>query len=121
MRNLFDLFSREMDESDLQLILKNFYHSNNFKTVYAWKISKPHLHKCLNKNIIIFKSLQRETLVSEVIISKNVDKTYSLTLLGGRGKEISHINDLQIDGIVPSLNKFFATEKSNSLKWVGEF
>lgn len=121
MRNLFDLFSRKMGEIDLESILKNFYNSDNFKTVYAWKISKPHLHKCLDKNIIIFKSLQRETLISEVIISKNDDRLYSLTLFGGRGREISHVSDLEIDEIVPTLNKFLSTVKLGSLKWVGEF
>lgn len=121
MRNLFDLFSREMGETDLESILKNFYNSDNFKTVYDWKISKPHLHKCLDKNIITFKSLQRESVVSEVIISKNDDRTYDLTLFGGRGREISHISDLKVEGIVSSLNKFLSTQQSKSSKWVGEF
>ena len=121
MRNLFDLFSREMSEDDLELLFENFYNSENFKTVYSWKISKPYLHKCLDKSVIIVKSSSRENRVSEIIISKNLTKLYSLTLFDNRGKEISHVTNLLIDQLVPSINKFLAVEKSISLKWVGEF
>lgn len=119
MTNFFQLFKDNLDESDVRSIRTLFSDLKNFSTVSMWGISKPTLHKCLDRAVIGIKISKRSSKFSEIILTKISDNLYNIYLFDNKGVLSCHLDNVGLSEIVQKIDAKLKQKNLNGVRWIG--